>query len=438
MRTISFRPVHYSKILIIIFTLQFGLLVPLFGAVPWADGQSRGEDLRIQLVTFGPGDDIPSYWGHSALIVDDTRLQQSRIYNYGLFSFDNGMLLHFLMGRLYFSGGAFSVNSYLRFYRSQNREIHIATLNLSASQKTQLGALLAESVLPENKTYLYHHYWDNCSTRIRDYLDRVIDGRLKRATLTKASLSLRAHTRRYVARDPLLELGLMFLMNKDIDQPIREWDEMFLPDELEKYVTRLVVEDSLGGQHPLVTKDSLYFHASRNATPAQVPRHWPGFLLAGFIFGGLLVPLIYYMEKNPYGYGGTLFGAYQALLGLLFGIPGSILFLMATITEHDVTYYNINLFFAHPLFLFLIVWGVAFASGKIEVFSKIRLFWLIQITISLLGLLLKILPGVSQDNGLVISFIIPIQIISAAGVLWLHHRNSIYSYLPKSRDHSPG
>ena len=42
-----------------------------FAKPAWADGQSRGEDLHIFLVTFGVGDDIASWFGHTALMVRD-------------------------------------------------------------------------------------------------------------------------------------------------------------------------------------------------------------------------------------------------------------------------------------------------------------------------------------------------------------------------------
>ena len=59
---------------------------------PWGTGESQGEDLAISLVTFSPGDDVASWWGHGSLVVEDRRLEQSRLYNYGMFSFDERML----------------------------------------------------------------------------------------------------------------------------------------------------------------------------------------------------------------------------------------------------------------------------------------------------------------------------------------------------------
>ena len=70
------------------------------GGPPWLNGQSQPEDLEVWLVTFGPGDSVPEWWGHTALVVQDHRLNQGRLYNYGMFSFDNKMLPKFAMGRL--------------------------------------------------------------------------------------------------------------------------------------------------------------------------------------------------------------------------------------------------------------------------------------------------------------------------------------------------
>ena len=392
------------------------------GTVPWANGQSRAEDLQIKLVTFGVGDDIPSYWGHTALIVEDTRLQKSKIYNYGLFSFGDGMILNFLMGRLIFSGGAFSVPAYLNYYRNMNREIRVATLKLPDRKKVELAAALANSVLPENRDYLYHHYDENCATRLRDYLDKTLDGELKRATLKKARMSLRDHSRRYMARSPLLELGHMFLTNKEVDRPIQVWNEMFLPDELERQVLDLKITDSTGNAQSIVSDYIILFKPDRDEVPAEVPPLWPKMLLSGLFIAGLACLFAFFAVKNPLGWAGTLFGAWQALIGLGLGLPGLILFLISVFTEHTVSYWNINLAFAHPLYLILIVYGTSFAYGKIKSITKIYRFWVMQVGLTILGLLLNFLPFFGQDNRMLLALLLPIIIGYAGATLFFKTR----------------
>ncbi|MFB6372877.1 MAG: DUF4105 domain-containing protein, partial [Bradymonadaceae bacterium] len=90
---------------------------------PWENGQSRGEDLRVKLVIFSPGDQVPNWFGHAALVVEDTRLRESRLYNYGMFSFDGTLLVKFAMGRLWFWVGELSEVRTYRAYKSQGRDV---------------------------------------------------------------------------------------------------------------------------------------------------------------------------------------------------------------------------------------------------------------------------------------------------------------------------
>src|SRR5690349_2233252 len=86
---------------------------------PWLTGESAPEDLDIFLITFGPGTDIPSWFGHGALGVRDRKLRQALLYNYGMFSFDNAMLAKFATGRLEFWVGDASVQGTLGHYRRE-------------------------------------------------------------------------------------------------------------------------------------------------------------------------------------------------------------------------------------------------------------------------------------------------------------------------------
>ena len=51
-------------------------------------------------------------------------------------------------------------------------------MNLDSSQKQRLFNLLLENYQPENKYYRYDFFFDNCATRIRDIVYKVIDGEI--------------------------------------------------------------------------------------------------------------------------------------------------------------------------------------------------------------------------------------------------------------------
>ena len=86
-----------------------------------------------------------------------------------------------------------------------NRTILFHELNLPESKKVILAKQLAWEVLPENSQYLYHHYNDNCATRLRDLIDQAVDGQFKQLTNKAARFTLREHTLSYTEHDPLMQ-----------------------------------------------------------------------------------------------------------------------------------------------------------------------------------------------------------------------------------------
>jgi hypothetical protein len=384
-------------------------------APPWGTGESHGEDLAVSLVTFSPGDDVASWWGHGSLVVEDRRLGFSRLYNYGMFSFDSTMLGRYAMGRLEFWVAEASPTATYRFYRSMDRDVRIQELNLTPAQRVEVGKLLADNVLPENRNYLYHHYNDNCVTRLRDMIDKAVGGQLKQADAAPARMTLREHTRRYTAVSPPMSVVLDFLMNDEIDRPITRWEEAFLPDELERQVASLQVVMPDGQKAPLVAKAWDFYKSDRTPPPEQPPRYGPWMLLIGLAVGASALGLAYW------GRGGAwvprvLLGLEQLVLGLALGFPGTVLFIMWTVTDHTVSYRNENILLANPLTLLVVPLGLMFAWGSARARSWLRTLWLAMAGLGMLGLVLKVLPVFNQDNWRLIALILPIS-VGLAGAL---------------------
>ncbi len=389
--------------------------------MPWGLGLSKPENLKFILTTFSPGDDIPSYWGHTAIIVEDTVLNQSAIYNFGLYSFDENMIKHFIMGRLIFSVERASVGSYFNYYVSEHRDIRLSTLDIPLKNRLKLAQKLEWYVQPEHCNYLYHHYYDNCSTRLRDLIDMALDGQFHKVMDVPGRMTLRQHTRRYVARNPALEMLLMYLMNDTIDKPIAKWDEMFLPDELERDVHAMTYTDSAGLCHPLTTKFQIWYDAHRPPVPQTVPKHEIGAFLISLLLGLIVFFTVWRQIRHPFRYFQLLFSIYNFLLGLLFGIPGIILFFTMFFTNHEVTFHNENILLAHPLTLLIALFAIFLSWQKVSAFKILRGLWFLQIFGALLLIALKIvLPSIfDQDNLLVFVFVLPVTVFMAVSFLML-------------------
>jgi hypothetical protein len=375
---------------------------------PWA--QTRPQDLAIKLVTFGPGDSIYNYFGHNGMIVQDTQTGHQRLYNFGMFHFGVDMLPNYMKGRLTFWVAETPVRATFAHYIDANRSVRVQELNLTPEQRKYVADQLAWNVLPENRDYLYHHYFDNCSTRLRDLIDRAVGGQFKQALGAPARFSFRQHTRRYAEKDPITDFALVFWMNDQMEIAIKQWDELFLPEELEKQVTRAHYRDASGALVPLVASSYHVFDAVRPPTPDAPNRAFIYTLAIGLALALLAWLTVQWWLRMPSPWPRRLLGLQHALFGLVFGIPGLLGFLMWTLTEHVVTYRNENQFLANPLTLLLVPFGIGVAFGSPRLLRATRLTFYVLAGSSLALLALKVLPNFDQDTLLPMTLLLPANV----------------------------
>lgn len=374
----------------------------------WSD--SRPEDLAIKLVTFSPGDDIPNYFGHNGIIVEDTAKHQARLYNFGMFSFGRDMLPNYMKGKLTFWVAETPVRATFAHYIDQNRSVHVQELDLVPAKRAEMAHALAWQVLPENREYLYDHYYNNCSTRLRDLIDKATDGQFAKLLDHPAHYTFRGNTTRYASKDPLLNFCLTFWMNDMMEKPLKQWNELFLPGELEAATGRFQYTKPNGERVPLVAASYAVFEARRPAVPATPPRSWPYALLLGIAAGVLLWLTAVWWKRTGSTLARVLFGLSHVVVGFVLGLIGTLGFLMWTLTEHQVTYRNENQYLANPITFLLFPLGIAiiFNSKRGTALARYAFYALAALSVALC--VLKILPNFDQDTALTMALLLPLNL----------------------------
>ena len=381
-------------------------------AQPLAAPSRADTTLRVYLLTMGPGDEVWEKFGHNAIWVHDPGRGTDQAYNYGMFDFrQENFILNFARGRMNYWMEGFDAFITLDHYRMQNRSIWAQELNLTPAQAGAVRDLLEWNQRPENRFYRYDYYRDNCSTRVRDIVDRVLGGALKRATAGAASgVTYRWHSRRLVA-DGGASLPMYTAINTGLgpaaDRPISKWDEMFLPMRLRDEVRALRIRDAGGNLVPLVVREQTVFTASRPPERSGPPRWLLGYLLAGLALAGAIVLLARAARRSVAARAGL---ALLTVPWLLFaGLGGVILLGLWGVTDHAIAYRNVNLFQLSPLALPLAVLVPALAFGKRWARRGAVRLALVVAALSVLGLLLKVLPWFHQVNGEMVALALPLN-----------------------------
>lgn len=317
------------------------LFAALMAAAQPAPAQEAAPE--VWLVTYGPGEIYWQRFGHNAIWIRDAGLGLDHTFNFGFFDFEQEHFFRrFLLGRMLYFSAAQPASQEFAQYIDENRSIRAQRLALSSRQALDLTEFLVETVQPGNRDYLYDYYRDNCSTRVRDALDRALGGWLREAfDGVPAEQNYRDHTRRLTQSDPDLYLGLELVLGAPVDIPISRWEAFFIPALLADGVADLAVAE--GGLGSLVVEDVMLHRSSLEPPPVEPGRVWPRYLLPALliaIVGGLLGrrwPRAPRRLARVWLTAGGLVGT--AMVFFWFG------------TDHDVAATNLNLLLFNPLWL---------------------------------------------------------------------------------------
>ena len=366
-------------------------------------------------MTFGPGREVWERFGHNAIWIHDPVHGTDEAYNYGLFDFrQENFILRFVRGQMWYWMAGFPAEQYVEQYERDNRSIWVQELELPPRARIQLQEFLQWNAEPEHRFYHYDYYRDNCSTRVRDALDRVLNGAIREQTAgVPAGTTYRFHTQRLTANEPLIFTGLLLALGEGVDRPLSRWDEMFLPLAMRDHVRQVMLPGPNGRRVPLVRSERTIFESSAPLPPARPPRWLSWYLALGATIGGGALLL----ARSARGHAAARFGFLVIVGGwaVVAGLAGLVLAGLWGLTDHVAASHNENLLQVNPLALLVLAALPAALRGK----GAARLGYgaaVLVAGLSVLGLVLKLLPGFDQVNGPIIAMALPAQVGIAAAL----------------------
>jgi hypothetical protein len=371
-----------------------------------------GSDLTVTLLTVGVGEEVQEQFGHSAIWFHLERAPSMGgpvdvAYNWGIYDMSQPHFIpHFLQGRMLYSMGGYPYEGMLIDARQRDRAVWAQELNLTNAQKVALRDFVIWNARPENAYYRYDYFRDNCSTRVRDALDRVLGGVIK-ATFSgrRTPYTYRSETLRLTQVGPLLATGIDIGLGRPADHQLSAYEDMFLPMRLRDYIRELRVSDGRGGTQPLVKNERMLLGTISHPEPEHPPRWMPIFLTIGVLLAVLFAVVGWRGARGsaPARFtAATLFAVFSFIAGFL----GVLLTLLWVVTDHTFAYRNENLLLFNPLWLILVVLAPMTAvKGRLS--RTTRWLTFVLAALAAMALLLHIVRLSREGNGDIIAIALP-------------------------------
>jgi hypothetical protein len=298
----------------------------------------------ISILTCAPGDELYSLFGHTAIRIKDTTQHKDVVFNYGTFDFNTpNFYLKFMRGELNYLLSVSNYKAFIREYRYHRRSVVEQTLNLTPEEIENIIYALMVNSQPQNREYLYHFFYDNCATRIRDVVADNLNGDVHFPALTDSLINMtyRDAINNYLTTRQWIQLGLNIILGQPTDEVLSPLTIQFLPDYL---------HDQFG----TATKaDGVSLVESTDQLLNYQPQKNKNNISPAFVFWGLLLLLGY---LTWWEYKNNRFIKWlNVVLFLIISIIGCLIVFLWFFTLHLVTGPNWHLLWANPLYFMAII-----------------------------------------------------------------------------------
>jgi hypothetical protein len=316
--------------------------------------------IHFYLITVDVGDQVWDNFGHTALRVYDEDSNIDTVFNWGVFDISGGVLgfsYNFFKGIMNYRLATNIPTREFAVYRNQQRTVWQDKINLTNPQKEILYRRLMWNLEPDNAVYAYNYFFDNCTTRVRDYLDEALAGEIRNHYSNTTAETYRQQVRSHYESVPLVALSLDVLMNSNIDRPVSEWEDMYLPMRLRERLAAMPSDVAEGGGRQMLLSDSQTIAEFSPPTVAA-----DGYRVASIVLISPVLFLLLMLKRIPMSYFAThsrigfkvatvnfrILGLLGLVTALCSGIFGILMLGSWFVSDHLDLHHNVNLLLFWP------------------------------------------------------------------------------------------
>lgn len=338
-------PLQAVKRLIQLLLVMF-LSVAVRAEQPKVVGVEYFDSVEVSLLTCAPHEEVYSLYGHTALRWHDLHTGDDLAFNWGVFNFKKPFFVaRFVFGLTDYELGITPFEPFAAYYKRWGAMVTEQVLNLSSVEKSRLQKLLADNYLPENRVYRYNYFYDNCSTRPRDIIERCLDGKVEYAQRQDYEPTFRQMIREKTKRHEWATEGNDLLLGVRADLKTSREEQEFLPENLLYDFDRAQIRGNDGTVRPLVVNRRMAVQPGVQVIERDFVMS-PVEVGAALLIVSLLVFAVEWKRRH-------IFIIWDAVLMTLTGLAGCVLFVML-FSQHPCTTTNMQVLLLNPLHLFFI------------------------------------------------------------------------------------
>ncbi|HAA14862.1 MAG TPA: hypothetical protein DCE41_25500 [Cytophagales bacterium] len=331
---------------------------------------------KISLLTVDQWDVMWAAFGHSGVRVFDPLTGVDKAYDYGVFDFSSPTFYQdFSKGLMNYMVVARNYRSFTRRYEQQGRWVHEQVFDLDSADTQALFDYFENNAKPENASYLYHYFYNNCATRVLDIFEEVLGDRIKfKSDHLTEEHTLRSLVHDYTYMAPFGKFGIDLVLGSNIDKPATPKEIAFLPD-----YTKLAFDNaeyqSATGWKPIVLAETIPVDLPSLREKTKNPVITPALILWLLFIVGLFLTLRH--QKMP-----VVGRVFDTLIFFIFGAGGTLMLFMWFGTDHVDARNNFNLLWAWPTHLVLAFFLISTKwTAKVQRYFRVVAIFLVLVVL---------------------------------------------------------
>lgn len=328
------------------------------------------DQARVSLLVCEPKDgEVFELYGHVGVRVFDAEQGVDVTFNYGIFRFSDDFAWRFVRGYTDYMVVPQLTQDFIADYHLRGSQVEELQLALPQLVVHALWNRLSWNVQPENATYRYNFFYDNCSTRPLSIILSTYEQAMGRGLVLPEESSevwmpelktWRDAINHLEAPQPWVVLGTDIALGMPTDERMTVRERTFAPQALELYLRQTYLPHSvetgeelehleempsiLAGKHthPVPSVYTPDQEGEEQGSLGVVP--WLMLITAPYGLIALLI-LIWSWRLSP---------RWDLPLFFVVGAGGALLTLIAFFSEHPHVFPNLNLLVFHPLHLLVL------------------------------------------------------------------------------------